>query len=68
MSLVGSGACEKEKKGHIGRDSWWQIWIKYAVPFMQKGTLANPLSIVHSCWLAIPLGAAFCAGFWLVVQ
>ena len=48
-----------------------QIWIKYAVtflqkgtppfmqkgtlPFMQKGTLANTLSNVRRCWLAIRL-------------
>ena len=52
-----------------------QIWIKYAVPFMQKGTLhfiqngtlpfmphgtlANPLSNVRRWWPAMPLGAGF---------
>ena len=52
-----------------------QIWIEYAVPFiqkgtlpfmqkgtlpfMQKGTLANSLSNVRRCWLTMPLGAGF---------
>ena len=47
-----------------------QIWIKYAVPFMQKGTLpfmqkgtvpfmqkgtlANPLTNVRRCWAGWP--------------
>ena len=55
--------------------AWSQIWIKYAVPFMQKGTLANTLSNVRRCWLAMPLGVgflrwvlAFCAGCWRAIQ
>ena len=26
------------------------------LPFMQKGTLTNPISNVRRCWLAMPLG------------
>ena len=55
------------------KDRGMQIWIKYAVPFMQnetlpfmqKGTLANPLSNVRRCWLSMPLGAGFLR--WVLV-
>ena len=32
-----------------------KIWIKYAFPIKQKGTLAKHLSNVRRCWLAMPL-------------
>ena len=32
---------------------------KGTLPYMQKGTLANPLSNVRMCWLAMPLVAGF---------
>ena len=57
----------------IAHASGRQIWIKYAVAFMQKGTLlfiqkgtlANPLSNVDRCWLAMPLVAGFLS--WVLV-
>ena len=32
---------------------------KVTLPFMQKGTLAKPVSNVRRCWLTMPLGAGF---------